>query len=480
MFTTQNLAKRMITGIGLSLVWLSGGLALYAQPLAEQQITISAAAEPVPSLKYELRPTYFQRQSRDASNHYYRALLLLSQRQDELVQAYVERGEAWNAAPKETAEWKEMQSWLENHETILTEVRRAAYSDHCDWQLRLKDLRGTEALNVLLNDFQAMRSVSRVIQVQVRYDRSVGDFDDAIESLKVGYQAGSDTAKAPSLICALIGGAIIGMMNHEVMEMIQQPECPNLYWALSGLPRPMLSLRQALDQEAVLPLQLFPFLSPSETEDWNDDQWRESFVQAWANIANLQRGNQQKADLTQARLAAAAVVMRGYPVAKRGLIEDGYDEQEVEEMSPPKAVGLYTRSIYRRLYDDQFKWLRISQAERSRFKGDRIAALNRAKMAQAEVLPIVSMLLPALNAVEQVGLRLDRDVAVLRTIEALRMHASTNEGSLPSTLEEIRVVPVPVDPATGRPFTYEVKEGIAKLTREHVGNDGKLYIIQVR
>ena len=60
------------------------------------------------------------------------------------------------------------------------------------------------------------------------------------------------------------------------------------------------------------------------------------------------------------------------------------------------------------------------------------------------------------------------------------MHASTNEGSLPSTLEEIRVVPVPVDPATGRPFTYEVKEGIDKLTREHVGNDGKLYIIQVR
>ena len=45
-------------------------------------------------------------------------------------------------------------------------------------------------------------------------------------------------------------------------------------------------------------------------------------------------------------------------------------------------------------------------------------------------------------------------MAQLRAVEAVRLHAATMNGSLPETLAEVTVVPVPDDPLTGKPFEY--------------------------
>ena len=50
-------------------------------------------------------------------------------------------------------------------------------------------------------------------------------------------------------------------------------------------------------------------------------------------------------------------------------------------------------------------------------------------------------------------LRIDRHVAALRVIEAIRLHAAAHDGAArPSRWIEITEVPVPEDPATGEPF----------------------------
>ncbi|HRF02112.1 MAG TPA: hypothetical protein PLI18_16465, partial [Pirellulaceae bacterium] len=57
---------------------------------------------------------------------------------------------------------------------------------------------------------------------------------------------------------------------------------------------------------------------------------------------------------------------------------------------------------------------------------------------------------------------------LLRTCEALRAHAAAERGKLPTTLDEVRIVPIPLDPATGRPFYYELQqegEGSTQLGR---------------
>ncbi len=51
-------------------------------------------------------------------------------------------------------------------------------------------------------------------------------------------------------------------------------------------------------------------------------------------------------------------------------------------------------------------------------------------------------------------MRVDREIAVLRTLEALRLHAAATNGQLPQRLTEITEVPVPDDPVTCKPFTF--------------------------
>ena len=57
---------------------------------------------------------------------------------------------------------------------------------------------------------------------------------------------------------------------------------------------------------------------------------------------------------------------------------------------------------------------------------------------------------------------MDREIATLRCIEAIRMYAADNNGKLPVSLDDIIQVPVPpVDPVTGKAFKYQLKGNTA-------------------
>jgi hypothetical protein len=60
--------------------------------------------------------------------------------------------------------------------------------------------------------------------------------------------------------------------------------------------------------------------------------------------------------------------------------------------------------------------------------------------------------------------RLDRRVAALRAVEALRLHAAAHDGRLPNSLDPVKAVPVPDDPMTGKPFPYRREGESAVLT----------------
>ncbi len=54
-------------------------------------------------------------------------------------------------------------------------------------------------------------------------------------------------------------------------------------------------------------------------------------------------------------------------------------------------------------------------------------------------------------------------MAALRVIESLRMYAAEHGGGLPKKLDEITAVPVPPNPATGKPFVYRLDGPTAVL-----------------
>ena len=71
-------------------------------------------------------------------------------------------------------------------------------------------------------------------------------------------------------------------------------------------------------------------------------------------------------------------------------------------------------------------------------------------------------MIPASLSVRQAQARIDQRIALLRHVEALRLHAAEHNGTLPVKLADISV-PLPVDPITGKPFRYELTNSKAHL-----------------
>ncbi len=70
---------------------------------------------------------------------------------------------------------------------------------------------------------------------------------------------------------------------------------------------------------------------------------------------------------------------------------------------------------------------------------------------------------PAYARVRQTMHRLDRDVAALQGIEAVRHYAATHDGQLPAQLTDITDATVPKNPETGKPFGYRLDGSKAVL-----------------
>jgi hypothetical protein len=95
------------------------------------------------------------------------------------------------------------------------------------------------------------------------------------------------------------------------------------------------------------------------------------------------------------------------------------------------------------------------------------AAIERAKRApetHGEILPLSSNILPAIRTARSATARNDREIAVLRVLEALRIYGATHRGRLPEQLSDITEVPIPDDPITGRAFQYQ-RDGDKALLR---------------
>jgi hypothetical protein len=77
---------------------------------------------------------------------------------------------------------------------------------------------------------------------------------------------------------------------------------------------------------------------------------------------------------------------------------------------------------------------------------------------------LAALLLPAMEKVIFATTRIDRKIAALRCIEAIRLYVGGHDGKLPAALNDLTEVPIPVDPVTGKDFEYKVDDGKAVLS----------------
>ncbi len=151
-------------------------------------------------------------------------------------------------------------------------------------------------------------------------------------------------------------------------------------------------------------------------------------------------------------------------------------------MSPSQVLLLYQSNLYHEYRDEVFKasYLPFSQAHRLSKETDR-----RLKSApDTEAGRLTRLFLPALTKVELAQVRIERKLAALRVIEALRMHAAAHDGQLPDKLDEVAIAPVPNDPGTGRPFEYR-RDGqtatlLSRIPGESLEMTGLRYRVTIR
>jgi hypothetical protein len=370
---------------------------------------------------------------------------------------------------------------------MMKQLKTAAYREHCDWGWRMQDLNGAEAIAFLLPEIQETRDIARRLSLRARLEIGKGNYDQARESLLLGYRLGHDVSRPPILINDLVGIAIASVMNEQLLAFIEAPDSPNMYWALTELSQSYIDMQDSLRFEMTLWARMFPFLKDVESKKLTPEEWRVRLVEslrklgsvsdltgADGTIMSFSESNPWAADV-----GAAALATVFYPRAKRSLLAGGYSREEVEQMPVAKVIALQQYRACQYASQEMFKWSLLPPAEAGSRLTESKKVMDDVRFSieprpWQEPLPIVSLLLPAVNAAKQAEVRLNTQFAGLRTVEAIRMHAAVNDGQLPKTLDQIKVVPLPLNPSTGKPFNYRLRHdtGILEVPNERTPSAG--------
>ncbi len=421
---------------------------LWALPVMGQEqlpvtkLALSPQGEPKPALKFLLLPDLLDKKPGNSVQAFYKCFM----EQNVLYhdKQLVEDRTKWLTCPL-----ADLPKDAENYGG--TSARQALYAarlEGCDWQI-LQQLK-SDGINLLLPDIQQLRSLSQVLKVRTRGQVKAGKFDDAIRTIQTNLALAKCLGEHPTLIGNLVGIAIAQQTIGTIEKLIQQPGAPNLYWALVQLPSSLVDVRQALQGERVFVRSEFAgFTDPSRV--WSDDDIAQIIAKVRGNsgMLNTKEAFADAERWVKARSEDAAWLQK----SQQNLIELGCPEAKVKQYPPGQVIFL--RLLFRQevLRDDMAKWAALPfwQADEA------MERTESAKLTDIEDI-LASSLSAAVRKVRAAQARLDQRFAMLQVVEAIRLHAAAHDGKLPATPGDIKL-PLPVDPVTGKPFEYTLRDG---------------------
>ena len=163
------------------------------------------------------------------------------------------------------------------------------------------------------------------------------------------------------------------------------------------------------------------------------------------------------------RLGLAGLMIKVYPDARKDLLARGRTAAEVEAMSALQVVMTHFLERYDEIRDENLKWLNLPSWQM--WAGLEGSEPRLREMARRTLPLFMDQLMPGVWKPIQAQLRLEWHIAGLRSAEALRMYAAGHKGKPPQKLTDITLVPLPLDPFTGRTFEagYSLKDGKGTL-----------------
>jgi hypothetical protein len=448
-------------------------------------ITLHPTAAPKPHSRFYLTPQYVDQQPGNRVAGFMKAFM---ETHAFFGREPGEQRDKWNATPLDDLPVADIQKsgcvgglmyrkdftdFRESAGRPLSDVDEAARLESVDWQVWFNARKS--GIGLLLPEVQKMRELAQVLKVRMRYEVKAGEFDKAAYSAATFYGLAGSFESHPTLIGLLVGIAIDTIGLGCVEEMIGRPGCPNLYWSLTERPADGFSPRKPTQGERLIirvhfkPLTEDAVMTDAELKKTTDS------IDGILAMANDGAKNPPKPSVRFAELAKDETKLAAF---RKELTDAGRKADAVAKFPPLQVVLAHNLLRYETLLDEITAVFQVPHAEAMKMA----AAVEGELKADADAT-LAKELLPSVLKVRTAVTRNQQQVAYLRVIEAIRLHAHENGGKLPEKLADIKV-PLPKDPVTGKEFSYGMKDGRATLTggnpQEGAAVTNRVYELRVK
>src|SRR5262249_44964996 len=189
-----------------------------------------------------------------------------------------------------------------------------------------------------------------------------GDFDAAVNSAKTMLSMSRCLSQHPTLIGNLVGLAVAMIAIGPIEEMMGQPGCPNLYWALTYLPSPLLDSRNSWQGDRIWLYAEFPGLFDDPSAKSEDQmakhvaRFKYVFSEAGIGTTKPEAALEGAKDV-DAYLEKRAKDENYLKEARARIIGTGWQDAAVNRMPPLQVILVDQFVKFQATQDDIFKWL---------------------------------------------------------------------------------------------------------------------------
>jgi hypothetical protein len=438
------------------------------------EMTLHPRAEPRPALKYRLLPDEFEMLDGNAAVYYLKAVGFLEQdaARNMLFEYYQTAGErateqgksrdqvpphAWGTMRPDELPLAEVKDFLRLTAFQPRLLKEAAKRRHYDLDRNIREVE--DLFGYLLPEVQSMLQLARMQTLRCKVAIAEGRISDALAILGQQYALGRHLGQDDFLIPNLVGIACTGIAWDDALSLVQHPDTPNLYWAFASLPRPLIDARYALAVERqMLYLQLKVLREVDETPRppgyWQDflDRLIPQMSGLFAMEIGIPWANE---DPETVRCILVGFVAAAYPGAKRYLIEElGLAQEQVEAYPTAQVVFLAMVRLFDEARDEYFKWTYLPFHQARLMSDDVERVMRKAGERVAWSAAPAALFLRALSSLGIRMARIEQQLALVQTVEAIRMYGAAHDGKFPETLDDL-AVPAALEPFTGQPLDYQ-------------------------
>ena len=428
---------------------------------------VQPMAAPVPALKYQLLPQLEELNPGNAAQNYLKCFMeqhffFFSK------QAVLDR-DRYEAMP------------LAN----LARERPAGYDSNAlrqaDWAARMESLDWQSLSNIQSGGIEGppgeigpIQVLAKALHVRFRAEIAHREFDNGIRSAKTMLALSRHLGEHPTEVANLVGLWVAHLSLNALGEMVQQPRCPNLYWALTNLPSPLVDLRKGIQGERTMVATELRAIRDDAPMTESEIESFVSRLSAVISFAREQAGQPPRS--VRASINAAVKDVESLKVARSRLVEAGCAQDKVARFPAAQVVLLEQKHRFDIERDDRLKLLAVPVWQ--------MVAKSKAAPRFGVSLSPLRDLLPNIEKVRAEEAELERQLALLRYVEAIRLYAAEHDGKAPAAAADF-TVPVPLDPVTGKPFVYSAEGPSAHIRGDRpplaaeLGGQAVLYTVTI-